>query len=112
MSRKNFTNNQRRHRRTPGACKRHFSKCEATGKIRYREWNDAKQALGHARHVRAIAENDGAVCRWNIIRAYKCGFCQGWHTTSKELFSPVQEPKAQVVAIHSSRAEETLQKAA
>ncbi|WP_311588581.1 hypothetical protein [Varibaculum massiliense] len=112
MSRKNFTNDEQRGRRIPGACKRNFPRCEATGKIRYRERKDAKQALGHARHVRAIMENAGVVCRWNIIRAYKCGFCKGWHTTSKELFSPEQEPKTLVVAISSSVTEDALQAAA
>lgn len=62
-----------RHHRWP--------KCTETGFLRFGERWDARQALEHAAHVRARAENEGATTHYNVRRVYHCVFCGGWHLT-------------------------------
>ena len=60
--------------------------CRSTGKKRFGERKDAKQALRAASRVRARARLDEAVTRANVVRAYRCSGldgCRGWHLTSQ-----------------------------
>ncbi len=56
--------------------------CPTTGKIRYGELRDAKQAIEHAFHSRAAARLDGREPTNRVVRAYRCPDCRGYHTTS------------------------------
>ncbi|HOF63410.1 MAG TPA: hypothetical protein PLL54_03825 [Dermatophilaceae bacterium] len=58
--------------------------CIATGKRRYGERKDAKQALWFARAQRATAEVHGGSCDNAVTREYRCTFCGGFHLTSQE----------------------------
>jgi len=55
--------------------------CLATGKRRFRERNDAKDALVGAAYTRNGHAGDDTVRR-HEIRAYLCDDCHGWHLTS------------------------------
>ncbi len=60
-----------------------WPKCPITGKVRFRERKDAKEALRKAAFARSKAMVYGqATCR-NEVRAYKCpeASCGGWHIT-------------------------------
>lgn len=112
MSRKNFTNNQNRYFRITGACKRKFPVCNATGKIRYRERNDAKKVLEHAKHVRAGAAIYEDECHWGIVRAYKCEHCGGWHTTCQAEWKPKVVECEPLMEFYRVLRQSNLQKAA
>jgi hypothetical protein len=54
------------------------------GKIRYRDHDEAVNALHHAQNMRVIAtELTGSSTR-NEKRTYFCGLCKGHHLTSQE----------------------------
>ncbi|XAS78296.1 hypothetical protein V3G39_17860 (plasmid) [Dermatophilaceae bacterium Sec6.4] len=57
--------------------------CISTGKARYGERKDTKLALSEAARLRSVAERNGALCTWTVLRAYRCDECYGWHLTSK-----------------------------
>lgn len=57
--------------------------CPVTGKARFGERRDARQALERAAHLRAIAALDGRESAAQMRRAYRCPFCDGWHLTSQ-----------------------------
>lgn len=59
--------------------------CPVTGKQRYKQRKDAKQALEAAWHNRAGAAVRGRTSGWTVRREYQCDYCDGgWHLTSME----------------------------
>ncbi|MBB1496156.1 hypothetical protein J4N02_14825 [Propioniciclava sp. MC1595] len=56
--------------------------CATTGKVRYGEMIDAKKALESAFHQRAAARLAGITSSNQVVRAYRCDDCRGYHTTS------------------------------
>lgn len=72
--------------------------CEATGKTRFGELKDARQALKHATHARWAAGLDGATSTRREVRAYRCPDCRGYHLTSKQLVdwlaASIPQPRA------------------
>jgi hypothetical protein len=65
-------------------------KC-VTGKIRYRDKQEAIEALHRAENTRKFSEQDGLATRRNEKRVYKCPSCAGAHLTSIETWYPVKE---------------------
>ena len=64
--------------------KPHREDCPACGKIRYRDAEEATDAL-HALQARAaLAEQLGGRHSIAVRRKYRCGACKGWHLTSWE----------------------------
>jgi len=61
------------------ARKRSGSKCR-TGKVRFRDHDEAVQVLWHAKMLRTVEGNIERQER----RAYLCSACNGWHLTSQE----------------------------
>ncbi len=61
---------------------RDWGYCPMTGKIRYGELWDAKKAIEHAFHERAAAGLKGSASTNRVVRAYRCEYCRGYHTTS------------------------------
>lgn len=59
------------------------TRCEHTGKIRYREHHHATQAVTAARRMRTHALLTGGVCSNRVDRSYRCEHCDGWHLTSR-----------------------------
>ena len=57
--------------------------CWATGKRRFGERWDARQALEHARNLRAAAALAGVESSAQMVRTYRCEACCGWHLTSQ-----------------------------
>lgn len=51
-----------------------MTRCDRTGKHRYRDENDAREALARAKHKPRDRYPQ---------RVYQCPFCGGWHLTSK-----------------------------
>jgi hypothetical protein len=69
----------RRHRRRADIC-------PATGKIRWRDHEEAIRALHTTQNAKATATFYGAESRRNENRAYACVACSGWHLTSWKTF--------------------------
>jgi len=61
------------------ARKRSGSKCR-TGKVRFRDHDEAIQVLWHAKMLRTVE----GVTERQERRAYLCNACNGWHLTSQE----------------------------
>lgn len=72
---------QRRARKRAGA------QC-ATGKVRFRDHDEAVQALWNAHVLRQIEGNTERQER----RAYECRRCNGWHLTSQPNKSALVDP--------------------
>lgn len=62
--------------------RRHSAHCPATGKIRYRDGDDAGLALKGLSRARSRADLEGASHRIRVVRKYACPACGGWHLTS------------------------------
>lgn len=74
--------------------RRSWPKCAATGKQRYKERKDAKEALEAAWHHRAGAAVSGWTPTWTARREYQCEYCGGgWHLTSREAW-PASAPSS------------------
>lgn len=58
-------------------------KCE-TGKVRFRDRQEAIEALHRAENLRKFSEQDGLATRRNEKRIYKCPLCAGHHLTSQD----------------------------
>jgi L-asparaginase II len=56
--------------------------CE-TGKLRYRDYTQAQDALTVAKHSGATARELGQLTRRNERRSYACPVCNGFHLTSQ-----------------------------
>ena len=65
-------------------------KC-ASGKIRYRDKQEAIAALHHAENIRKFNEQDGLANRRNEKRVYKCPTCAGVHLTSIAVWHSAKE---------------------
>lgn len=63
---------------------RSLTRCPITGKRRFRDHEEAVEALQKARNARKRA--DGPTRRQER-RAYECHICRGWHLTSKETWA-------------------------
>jgi hypothetical protein len=62
--------------------KPHREDCPACGKVRYRDAEEATDAL-HALLTRAaLADQLGGRHTIRVRRKYRCSACQGWHLTS------------------------------
>lgn len=59
--------------------------CVHTGKIRYRDQDQAGYALAQMRSAKTRAEVAGRKSRRREARTYPCGGCGGWHATSQAL---------------------------
>ena len=57
------------------------SRCPTSGKVRFRERNDAKLALTLAAYRRTRSDDSGEPRR-REVRTYRCAACRGWHLTS------------------------------
>ena len=58
--------------------------CRQTGKRRYRDQRQAREALVSRRRARALADSLGLASSRREVRVYRCPFCNGgWHTTSR-----------------------------
>jgi len=66
---------------------RRMTHCPVTGKARFRNQGDAKDALLHAAFARAVTLGSEATRR-EEVRAYWCRHCHGWHLTSQTLRVP------------------------
>lgn len=65
-------------------------KC-STGKIRYRDKQEAIEALHRAENTRKFSEQDGLATRRNEKRVYKCPTCAGVHLTSIAVWYTAEE---------------------
>ena len=73
-----------RRRRSTDTIRRHrLPTCPTTGKLRYRDHDQARDALGSTTERRLRAESEGLTSNRREIRTYKCSFCAGWHSTSQ-----------------------------
>jgi len=79
-------NLQRRQHRWPT--------CAETGKVRFGELKDARQALEHATHARWAAQVNGSASTRREVRAYRCADCRGYHITSKKYAEWLDRPVA------------------
>ena len=69
-------------------------KCSITGKIRLRDREEAKSALKRAKSAAKVeTENQGTSSRGEC-RYYPCGYCNSYHLTSWETWSPRAEQVA------------------
>jgi len=62
-----------------------FPACAVSGKARYRDQGQARDALTGMRWARLTAEALGIESRRRETRTYPCGLCGGWHVTSQPL---------------------------
>lgn len=58
------------------------SHCPSTGKVRYRDSEDASDALTALRNAARRAEESGGEHRIQVVRKYRCEECNSWHLTS------------------------------
>lgn len=63
--------------------RRKMHACEETGKLRYRDWAQAQEALLAAVWDRQTAQAHNVASHRREVRAYPCGRCNGWHLTSQ-----------------------------
>lgn len=56
--------------------------CPVTGKVRWRDHEEAIQALHVAMNAKATARSYGVESRRNECRVYVCPACRRWHLTS------------------------------
>jgi hypothetical protein len=72
----------KRRRRAAAAIKRHrVTKCPMTGKRRYRDSKQAKDALRSVRERRQLDVQHGRETRRLEVRDYRCPVCLGRHLT-------------------------------
>lgn len=72
----------KRRRRASSSIKRHrVTDCPETGKRRYRDARQAKDALRSARETRQLDAQFGRETRRSEARAYQCPACLGRHLT-------------------------------
>jgi hypothetical protein len=57
-----------------------------SGKVRFRDHEQAVDALHRSANRRHFADQDGRQTRRQEIRSYNCKFCKGHHLTSQELW--------------------------
>ncbi len=79
MSRRGLGDRTARPRRRRG---HRFPRCPETGKVRLGERKDARLALQDCRRLSLEGEPDSSARR-RECRAYRCGYCSGWHLTSQ-----------------------------
>lgn len=72
----------KRRRGSSTVGRHHPPVCPTSRKIRYRDHQQASDALSSARWRRRLDELDGIESKRNETRAYKCPDCSGWHVTS------------------------------
>ncbi len=90
-----------RRRRSAETIRKHrLPTCPTTGKIRYRDHDQARDGLGSTTERRLRVESEGFTSRRREIRTYKCSFCAGWHSTS--------QPDLRLVHDQSRREEQEL----
>ena len=65
--------------------KRHLGQCAESGKVRFRDKREARDALHLAVATRRLREAAGETCRRQECRMYLCASCSGWHLTSQPL---------------------------
>ena len=71
-----------RRRRAVASIKRHRApRCPETGKRRYRDAKQAREALQSAREARHQAKQAGRKSPRREVRAYRCPLCLGHHLT-------------------------------
>ena len=58
-------------------------RCKATGKIRYRDGDDAALALRLYKRQATQADQNGVSHKIKVVRKYRCTECGGWHLTSQ-----------------------------
>lgn len=81
-----------RRRRSAETIRRHrLPTCPTTGKLRYRDHDQARDGLGSTTERRLRVEAEGYTSRRREIRTYKCSFCAGWHSTSQPDLRLVRE---------------------
>lgn len=88
--------------------RRHLDRCSSSGKLRFRDKQEALKAVHAARVSRQFAEVDGSTTTRQERRAYSCAGCHGWHITSQESWGGA--PPAQTGA-SSSPAKNRIDKA-
>lgn len=64
--------------------RRHLSRCPNCNKVRFRDKQEALDAVHAAVTNRRFAEVDGSSTARQERRAYPCSSCHGWHLTSQE----------------------------
>lgn len=64
--------------------RRHLDRCSTSGKLRFRDKQEALNAVHAALVSRQFAEVDGSTTTRQERRAYSCASCHGWHITSQE----------------------------
>ena len=74
--------NSKRRRGNETISLHRLPKCEATGKVRYRDHAQANDGLVSAKEWRKRSEAEGRASRRREARSYKCPDCRGWHSTS------------------------------
>jgi hypothetical protein len=62
-----------------------------SGKVRFRDHDEAVHALHKAAVARHWAESEGVETRRREARTYACTSCNGWHLTSRTVF-PLSMP--------------------
>ena len=72
------TTRTRQRRRLPKP-----DRCARTGKVRWPDSRAAVEVLHLAKNSADKAQADGIATRRQEVRHYKCGFCNGFHTTSQ-----------------------------
>lgn len=77
------TKSSRRRRSTETIRKHRLPTCPTTGKLRYRDHDQARDGLSSSKERRLRVESEGLTSRRHEIRTYKCSFCAGWHSTSQ-----------------------------
>jgi len=65
--------------------KRHLGQCPVSGKVRFRDKREARDALHLAVATRSLREAAGESCRRQECRMYLCASCNGWHLTSQPM---------------------------
>lgn len=56
--------------------------CTTSGKVRYRDHDQARDGLVSAKEARLRSERVGQESRRREARSYRCTDCRGWHTSS------------------------------
>lgn len=72
--------------------------CSETGKVRYRDHDQARDGLVSAKEARMRDESAGVQSRRREARSYKCPECRGWHNTSLALWVEATPVDAAVAA--------------